>query len=312
MNPLPGVTPERRSLWYGAPGCDDRGRSVDEIRMIKEMCNEEVETFLRVNAIDTAAAKELRCEPPHVALAVLERGPLRACTNPSGALVSRIRDAKRGILQGGGGRFGAPVQTLAALDPNASEAERFLAENKIDQSGAASFRSEAMEVQKFCMAKGPLVNSTNPSASLMARIRTVKMNIQQQANMGLQPGMLPAAGMPALFGSVTGGCAAIGDWAPAPPPMLPPMVLPMVPPASAMHALEDSRTSAAINDDVAKAISRLTSAAQPAFGNGGLPRPTGPVPGAGGPAIQNDEDKRLQDEALKAIQALNAADMAEL
>jgi len=233
--PVVPVQPvDRRTLWYGAPGGDDSKRSRDEIRMIKEMTQEDVENFLKINSIDTAAAKELLTEPPHIALAVLERGPLRACVNPSGALVARIRDAKRGAF-GGGQRFGSAAQPLAMLDPNASEADKFLAANQIDQAGVASFRGESREIQALVIAKGTLINSTNPSASLMARIRNVKLNAQAAVS-GL------------------GGCmAAPGQ--------------------------------------------------QPALGPSLSGVPSTPAPAA--PAPLSLEDKQLQNEALKAIQALN-------
>mmetsp|Transcript_59964 Transcript_59964/g.118948 ORF Transcript_59964/g.118948 Transcript_59964/m.118948 type:complete len:259 (+) Transcript_59964:36-812(+) len=169
-----GLPLDRRSLWLGAPGSDDSMRSHDEIRIIKEMTNDEVEMFVQANNIDVAAAKELRNEPPHVQLAVLERGPLKACVNPSGALVARIRDAKRGVLSASGRYGGTPPPNT--LDPTTNELDRFLTDNRIDQAGVASMRSEPLEVQKAVMARGPLVNTTNPSASLMARIRTVKLD----------------------------------------------------------------------------------------------------------------------------------------
>merc|ERR1712039_427341 len=116
------------------------------------------------NQIDPSAARELRNEPAHVALAVIDRGALKACTNPSGALVARIRDAKRGVLPVAPRPVGSAV---ASLDPDVSELDRFLSENLIDHAGIVSLRAEAKEIQKIVMAKGPLTRSTNPSASLM-------------------------------------------------------------------------------------------------------------------------------------------------
>lgn len=294
MNPN---TNQPASLRYGAPGGDDSQRSRDEIRLIKDMTQEEVELFLRANQIDTAAARELRNEPPHVALAVLDRGPLRACVNPSGALVARIRDAKRGILTGGAGSRYGGMPPPATLDPNASALDKFLSENRIDQAGVASLRSETKEVQQAVMAKGPLVNTTNPSASLMARIRNVKADAQ--LGLGLGGGHLATAS--------------------APPPQ--PLTL------GSVLALENGGgpSGGDINSEALKAIAKLNSSTQPAAGGaagplaGGQPAMPGkvmptPLPGVGvgptpGPelnsAIEDGEDKRLQDEALKAIQQIN-------
>jgi len=86
-------------------------RTADEFRIIKEMTEEEVGRFVAENRIDGPAARELLAEPLEVQLAVLDRGPLSVCVNPSAALVGRIRDAKRCIAFAGGGggdRGGGP------------------------------------------------------------------------------------------------------------------------------------------------------------------------------------------------------------
>lgn len=289
-------------MWYGAPGADDRGRSPDEIRIITEMTNEEVDIFLQMNHIDTSAARELRGEPQHIALAVLARGPLRACVNPSGAMVSRIRDAKRGVLNGSmrHSPYGTVAQPLATLDANASEAEKFLAENRIDQAGAASFRSETRDVQQAVMAKGSLANSTNPSASLMARIRTVKTNPVAQVSSGIGVG-IPAGSVPPA------GLPGVGQ----PFPYQPSLAHQDTRPAGT--AASDINVNVA--SEAMKAISKLSAQTIPAPGQLGhqgmaslamAPQAVATNGCRDSGSITNSEDKRLQDEALKAIQALNA------
>lgn len=106
---LPGLPPQRlMGAVVGGPGFrlgegDDRGRSLDEIRIIKEMLAQEILRFVLDNRIDEAAAKALRSEPPSVQFTVLDRGPLMHASNASGALVGRIRDAKRSIYAAPGG-----------------------------------------------------------------------------------------------------------------------------------------------------------------------------------------------------------------
>eukprot|EP00929_Paragymnodinium_shiwhaense_P087003 TRINITY_DN47337_c0_g1_i1.p1 TRINITY_DN47337_c0_g1~~TRINITY_DN47337_c0_g1_i1.p1 ORF type:complete len:221 (-),score=35.91 TRINITY_DN47337_c0_g1_i1:510-1172(-) len=172
---MAGVPPpavDKRPFRMGAPGCPDQQRSPDEVRIIQDMVAEEIDQFLSGNSFDGAAARALKNESPYVALTVLERGPLRDCTNPSGALVARIRDAKQGAIQ----KYGAiPGLTV---DANSTEMDRFLADNRIDQSGIAALRRESPDVQKAVLAKGPLINTTNTSASLMARIRIAKEDIR--------------------------------------------------------------------------------------------------------------------------------------
>mmetsp|Transcript_70485 Transcript_70485/g.168810 ORF Transcript_70485/g.168810 Transcript_70485/m.168810 type:complete len:289 (-) Transcript_70485:119-985(-) len=277
------VVQEARSLWFGAPGSDDSQRSQDEIRIIKDMAREEVELFLQINNIDTAAARELRNEPVHVQLAVLERGPLRACVNPSGALVARIRDAKRGVLGSGGNKYGGGLPPSMATDPNANEVDKFLAAHSVDQAAVAALRSEPPDVQKAVLAKGPLVNTTNPSASLMARIRNVKTDVQ---------------GLAARIAAST---------TPNPPP--PPMSL-------------EGANGNHLNDEALKAIQKLTAnmarsnqsqtAPPPAMPPAPPSAPTPAAPAkladnGGSSQMLGVDDKRLQDEAMRAIQALNAA-----
>jgi len=160
-------------------------RSPDEVRIIKEMLEEDVDSFVSSNRIDGPAARDLRNEPLEVQLAVLERGPLSVCVNPSAALIGRIRDAKRGIHEGRGPSLAAPAPgapdallPLANAGRPSSEVDRFLLDNKLDQGAVISFKAETPETQRAVMEQGPLFNCTNPSAALMGRIRAVKTGAQ--------------------------------------------------------------------------------------------------------------------------------------
>lgn len=300
---VPGT--EHRSLWLGAADGDDSQRSLDEVRIINEMTAQEVETFLATNPVDMGAANQLRREPTHVALAVIERGPLRSCRDPSGVMVARIRDAKAGKLgpaptnnnsQGQQAQSSPPpLPPPQPVDPNASDVDKFLLINRIDQAGAIALKSEPPEVQRLCMSKGTLLNSTNPSASLVARIRLCK----EPGAVGLTPPPPPAS------------LTALGDG--SVPFMQPP------PPLS----LEDRGDLMA--GEAAKAIAKLEQAqfGQPVPTPPPAPVLTGEIrqewPQAaeepankrqntnGSEPIQNIGDKSLQDEALRAIQGLNQA-----
>ncbi|CAE8583566.1 unnamed protein product, partial [Polarella glacialis] len=67
----------------------------------------DVDRFLQENKIDDRAARELLVESMEVQTTVLNRGPLSNCSNPSSALLGRIRDAKRTVAGLAGGGFGA-------------------------------------------------------------------------------------------------------------------------------------------------------------------------------------------------------------
>merc|ERR1719356_248760 len=65
-------------------------------------------------------------------------------------------------------------QALDSLDPNASELDKFLAVNGIDAAASNALRYERPEIQQNVISMGNFTTSTNPSASLMARIKNVK------------------------------------------------------------------------------------------------------------------------------------------
>eukprot|EP00971_Amphidinium_carterae_P077664 1535558-Amphidinium_carterae.1 len=59
------------------------------------MLEQDIEGFVVENKIDPPAARERRNESVAVQFVVLDRGRLLHCSNPSGALISRIKDARQ-------------------------------------------------------------------------------------------------------------------------------------------------------------------------------------------------------------------------
>jgi len=152
-------------------------RSPDEVRIIREILDDDINRFVTDSSIDAPAANELRCEPAEIQWAVLQRGPVRSASNPSAALVGRIRDAKRMKLAGG-----SPGLTPLALPPPGSaedlamsEVDRFIAENRLDHTASRSLKAEPLDVQKTVMAQGPLTKCYNPSGALMGRVRAARL-----------------------------------------------------------------------------------------------------------------------------------------
>jgi len=331
MSPAPAPAKSGVGLRLGEG--DDNGRSRDEVRIIKEMLAEEIQRFIIDNRIDGPAARDLRVEPVHVQFAVLDRGPLTSCVNPSGALIGRIRDAKKGIRHGAGGGPptqihqplqlptnqqtlapgagtpnpgmppplsslpGAPAGPLPGGNANDSlpgvDLERFAIENRLDAGAVMSLRAENREVQEKVISMGPLVNATNPSAALMGRIRTQRTNV-----------MAAARGVPGAFG---------GGPTPGLPPMpSPPMTAPPMAPQLALPAMAPPATAPPGHDMNAEAMKAIQ-----AFGSRGSTGPAGdgataqaqPDGGSKLPSGASVEDSRLQEEALKAIQAINYGDL---
>lgn len=151
----------------------------------------EVEMFIAEMGLDEASAKSLRQTTPMVQAAVIARGSVKTCKNPSSAIIGRIAEALKG---GGGGGGYAPsepsvkrarkggdpleellssVQAVAAVQSD-DPVEAFIAVNRIDARAAAMLRNEAPDFQQQIMDRGSLAECSNPSAVLIARMRETK------------------------------------------------------------------------------------------------------------------------------------------
>merc|ERR1719277_457027 len=142
---------------------------------------QEVEQFIVDSKSDDGAARAIRAEPPQVQTAVINRGSLSECLNPSSAVIGRIRDAKMQV------KYPDRVPGVAAAIPTASvggggggvgeasgEVEQFIRENHLDDGAAKALRAAAPEVQSEVVNRGTLLDCTNPSSAVMGRIREAK------------------------------------------------------------------------------------------------------------------------------------------
>eukprot|EP00420_Gonyaulax_spinifera_P031389 CAMPEP_0197876890 /NCGR_PEP_ID=MMETSP1439-20131203/5751_1 /TAXON_ID=66791 /ORGANISM="Gonyaulax spinifera, Strain CCMP409" /LENGTH=295 /DNA_ID=CAMNT_0043496197 /DNA_START=94 /DNA_END=981 /DNA_ORIENTATION=+ len=279
-------------------------RSMDEVRIIREILDEDVNRFVAESGIDARAANELKSEPAEIQWSVLQRGPVRSASNPSAALVGRIRDAKRTKLNGGTlAPMAQPGPAINLNDKDLSEVDRFIAENRLDQSAASSLKSEAMDVQKMVMMQGPLTNCFNPSGALMGRIRAAR-----QGQRAYMPGGGAPGGPAALMDAPAGG-GAMGDEARRAVERMqggPAAGLPGMSPQLSLPAPSGAPGGGPgeLSDDTRRAIEKLQSSIAHQEGQAGPP-PQGP-PGGTTQSFANSSDARLQEEALKAIQSMSA------
>merc|ERR1740123_239087 len=171
---------------------------------------QEVEQFIVDSKLDDGAGRALRAEPPQVQTAVINRGSLHECLNPSSAVIGRIRDAKLQVKYGAGpdacraGRTGlGPGGPLtggsndplgyATLQQQASqpdsqqqdcrvvagdEVEVFIRMNRLDETAARNLRTEPPRVQAAVLDRGSLAECMNPSSALIGRIRDAKLQIK--------------------------------------------------------------------------------------------------------------------------------------
>jgi len=141
----------------------------------------ELQTFIDANRLDDTAARNLRAEPAAIQRAVLDRGSLADCVNPSSALIGRIRDAKIKHM------YSKPSTALPPASPPSAEVERFIAENRLDEMASQNLRMEPPAVQQVVMARGPVADCTNPSSALIGRIRDAKLQVKYGSGSGADP-----------------------------------------------------------------------------------------------------------------------------
>eukprot|EP00929_Paragymnodinium_shiwhaense_P006985 TRINITY_DN110940_c0_g1_i1.p1 TRINITY_DN110940_c0_g1~~TRINITY_DN110940_c0_g1_i1.p1 ORF type:complete len:861 (-),score=203.49 TRINITY_DN110940_c0_g1_i1:116-2698(-) len=111
-----------------------------------------VEAFIAENQLDERAGEAMRTAAPELQRAVIERGSLSRCSNPSSALIGRLRDAE------------PQVQVQAVLD-------NFIGQNQLDERATAALLESPPEVQFAVIERGSLTTTKNPSAVLLSRIK---------------------------------------------------------------------------------------------------------------------------------------------
>lgn len=152
------------------------------------------------NKIDDRAAATLRACDLEVQRIVLERGDMTDCTNPSSALMGRIRQAKEqasgerrsfgghGHYSHGGGGGGTASEDV----------EDFIKENKLDDSAARSLREAGPDIQKQVLDRGSLVGTQNPSSACIVRIRDAKSSSRTTSSSAGTTGSTSAAAAAAV------------------------------------------------------------------------------------------------------------------
>eukprot|EP00928_Gymnodinium_smaydae_P042950 TRINITY_DN2887_c0_g2_i1.p1 TRINITY_DN2887_c0_g2~~TRINITY_DN2887_c0_g2_i1.p1 ORF type:complete len:542 (+),score=144.91 TRINITY_DN2887_c0_g2_i1:76-1626(+) len=163
----------------------------------------EVDQFLKRNAVDARAGATLREEAPEVQAAVLDRGDLQDCLNPSAALLGRIRAAKdavaaerrkaAGVMEGeSGGSAGSRAGKGKEAPVTAKELELFVRENKIDEVAAKALMEAGPGAQRSVLSRGGLTDCRNPSAVCLARLREAKIMQAMKPRDEPKPLHLPA------------------------------------------------------------------------------------------------------------------------
>merc|ERR1712176_1442505 len=110
--------------------------------------------FIMEAGLDERATKCFQSEAPDVQKLVIERGPLSDCTNPSSAVMGRIRDARSHL--------------------SAGDVESFIQMNGLDERASVELRKEPPHIQKAVMDRGSLQDCQNPNSAVMGRIRDAK------------------------------------------------------------------------------------------------------------------------------------------
>merc|ERR1719215_327964 len=161
---------------------------------------DDVEDFIKRSAVDDRAAAVLRGEDEKTQRAVLDRGEMSDCTNPSAALMARIRVAKESS-GGGSARPRSPPRGSGPMEgaPTQKEIDDFIKDNDIDERAARQLKESSGAVQKNVLDRGGLTDCRNPSAVCLARLRDAKASTAQptiqQLGLSLSNGHLPTQPM---------------------------------------------------------------------------------------------------------------------
>lgn len=128
----------------------------------------EVEAFISQNPVEPHAAQRLRSLPPDMQRLVIERGSLFGARDPSAVLLSRVRDAMVGGVQGMGlGIPAPPPMNILGMHPGV---ETLISRYSLDARCAQMLRSLNPDKQALA-AELPVHEARNPSAFVMAQLQ---------------------------------------------------------------------------------------------------------------------------------------------
>jgi len=153
---------ERRGAAAGGADSDRGGSGADADLAV------EVEQFIQENRLDETAARSFKIEAPQVQRAVLDRGSMHDCINPSAAVIGRMRDAKLSLAAN------AAAYTSASGTALVERVDIFIKENGLDDNAARCLRTELPVVQADVLERGSLADCVNASAAVMGRVRDAK------------------------------------------------------------------------------------------------------------------------------------------
>lgn len=154
----------------------------------------EVNTYIKANGVNEAAAAALRGCSPTVKRAVLSSGDVAGAFDPSAALIAKIRDVKAG----GKGNVSLTMPGMPPPMPTAEEIDKFIENNDLDESAEQNLKACPPHVIAIVLGKGDLRGTRNPSSAVLSRIRDAKalpppMPIMPGAPF---PGHMPPFGFP--------------------------------------------------------------------------------------------------------------------
>eukprot|EP00747_Dinoflagellata_sp_TGD_P118213 gnl/TRDRNA2_/TRDRNA2_172768_c1_seq1.p1 gnl/TRDRNA2_/TRDRNA2_172768_c1~~gnl/TRDRNA2_/TRDRNA2_172768_c1_seq1.p1 ORF type:complete len:316 (-),score=55.67 gnl/TRDRNA2_/TRDRNA2_172768_c1_seq1:58-1005(-) len=184
----------------------------------------ELDQFIFENCIDEKAAGFLRQEPAHIIHAIMEKGSLAKCSNPSAAVLGRMREIKRAgasamAMQGSMGMQMALQGQRMNAEVQPGEVESFCRQYQLDERASNALQEEDAHVQRAVIDRGDISGCKNPSAVVLSRIKAAKqhygstgMGMTQTIGLNM-PAPLPHPSMFAAGGGMP-GTAPGGGFAP--------------------------------------------------------------------------------------------------
>lgn len=191
----------KRELKYKSLGleshCDDEDEDEDDPEITKsdeeedesdfeedEDLQERVAEFIETNGVDYEAAQKLENLPPEMQELVLAAGDVTSSSNPSAAVVVRIKRAKQFFTNKTDEQLEeSEAEQFATSTPQSKgtlkvRLRAFIEANCLDEDASAKLMNCSQQVQEMVLSRGNVTSSSNASAAVVVRIKRSKRALQ--------------------------------------------------------------------------------------------------------------------------------------
>eukprot|EP00397_Hematodinium_sp_SG-2012_P043729 GEMP01048676.1.p1 GENE.GEMP01048676.1~~GEMP01048676.1.p1 ORF type:complete len:299 (+),score=86.92 GEMP01048676.1:60-956(+) len=145
----------------------------------------EIARFVRENDLDERAETCLKETDDETLRELFSRGRLTDARNPSAVVLSRLREIKKEMDNGGqfystdygSQEWGKGSAGIGGSSNMKREIARFVSENDLDDRAETCLKEAETYVLRELFSRGPLTDARNPSAVVLSRLREIKKEL---------------------------------------------------------------------------------------------------------------------------------------